>query len=349
MSWPNSRSGTRTSSREPPSTSSATRPTCPSLHRCTTTTRTSPGDRSRAGCVTSTPTSPLPRPPVGCAGCCVRAITTPSASTTTTPLAWTRSCSSRCCMTSWVGISPCPAVSRDDAARDRRPPYPFHRRSGSSMRPQFTIVSAIYNVSEYIDAFLASLDRQTYGLDKLEVILVDDGSTDDSGEIAERWAQSSRAHVRVLHQENAGQGAARNNGIELATGEWVTFADPDDVLSDTYLTEVAAFLAAQEQTPDLLATRQLIFSTDPAVHTDRHPLRRRFEKSQLVDLSRFPDHIQLSGCSAFFPLDRLKQSGLRFDTRIRPTFEDGHFIGVHLLESPAPLVGFIRTAEYYYR
>lgn len=218
------------------------------------------------------------------------------------------------------------------------------------MRPQFTVIAATYNVAPYIEAFLASLDRQTYGIAGVEVIVVDDGSTDGSGELAEAWAAVTSAQVRVVHQVNAGQGAARNAGMELATGEWVTFADPDDVLADGYFAEVAEFVAAQRQQPDMLATRLLTFTEDPAQHVNRHALRDNFKgKNQLVDISRFPDRIHLSGGSAFFRLDRIRSSGVRFDSRIRPTFEDGHFVGVYLLQSAAPLVGFVRTAEYYYR
>ncbi len=229
------------------------------------------------------------------------------------------------------------------------PTSPPVSASSEGTRPRFSVVSAVYNVAEYIEAFLSSLDRQTYGIENLEVVLVDDGSTDGAGEIAERWAQTTPATVRLLRQENAGQGAARNAGIELATGEWVTFADPDDVLADDYFQQVDDFLGRQTRVPDLLATRQLIFAEDHTQAEDKHPLRRRFGKDEVVDLTRFPNRIQLSGCSAFFPLDRLRDSGLLFDSRVWPTFEDGHLIGRHLLRSTAPAVGFIRSAEYYYR
>jgi glycosyltransferase involved in cell wall biosynthesis len=218
------------------------------------------------------------------------------------------------------------------------------------MRPQFTVIAATYNVAPYIDAFLASLDRQTYGPQDIEVIVVDDGSTDGSGELAEAWAAATTVRATVVRQENAGQGAARNAGLDLASGEWVTFADPDDVLADSYFAEVAAFLAAQRQQPDMLATRLLTFTEDHTRHVNRHALRDNFKnRNQLVDLARFPDRIHLSGGSAFFRLDRVRAAGTRFDSRIRPTFEDAHFVGVYLLETAAPLVGFIRTAEYYYR
>jgi glycosyltransferase involved in cell wall biosynthesis/CDP-glycerol glycerophosphotransferase (TagB/SpsB family) len=218
------------------------------------------------------------------------------------------------------------------------------------MRPQFSVVTAIYDVAPYIEAYLSSLDRQTYGVAHLEVVLVDDGSTDGSAEIAERWGRTSAASVRVLRQENAGQGAARNAGMKVATGQWVTFPDPDDVLAETYFAEIAAFLAAQSQVPDLLAGRLLTFADDHTEHVDHHPLRGNFKgKNQLVDLSRFPNRVHLSGASSFLLLDRVRENGVEFDSRIRPTFEDGHLIGVYLLSSAAPLVGFVRTAEYYYR
>ena len=218
------------------------------------------------------------------------------------------------------------------------------------MRPQFSVISAVYNVGEYIEEYLASLERQTYGLANLEVILVDDGSTDGSGDTAEVWAKQFGDKVRVLRQENAGQGAARNAGIAVATGEWVTFADPDDVLADTYFAEVAEFLATQATAPDLLASRLLTFSDDITAADNRHALRKNFGRgNEVVDLNRFPNRIHLSAGTAFLPLDRLREAGIGFDPRIRPTFEDGHLIGLLLLRSRSPQVGFIPTAEYYYR
>ena len=152
-----------------------------------------------------------------------------------------------------------------------------------------------------------------------------------------------------MRQENAGQGAARNAGLEVAQGEWVTFCDPDDVLADDYFAEVAAFFDKQTTpAPLMLATRILTFTDDHTVNYNRHPLRKNFTGgNELVDVSRFPDRIHLSGGTSFFLRERLES--LRFDTRIRPTFENGHFVAHYLLGCGVPLVGFISTAEYYYR
>lgn len=95
-----------------------------------------------------------------------------------------------------------------------------------------SVVIPIYNAAAYLDECLGSLVRQTIGFDKIEVIAVDDGSTDGSGELLDGWARRY-PDVKVVHQSNSGApGGPRNRGIELATGEFLFFADPDDFLGD---------------------------------------------------------------------------------------------------------------------
>src|SRR3954453_18603862 len=89
--------------------------------------------------------------------------------------------------------------------------------------PLFTIVSAVYNVSPYLDDFIGSLEKQTFGLDRVQIIMVNDGSTDDSREILERWRARRPGIVTVLDKPNGGQASARNLGLEHARGEWITF------------------------------------------------------------------------------------------------------------------------------
>lgn len=215
----------------------------------------------------------------------------------------------------------------------------------------FSLVVAIYNVEQYIDEFLDSVDRQSYPGDLVQVVLVDDGSTDSSGEIAHRWAAAHPNRAIYLRQDNAGQGAARNLGLEFVEGEWVTFCDPDDVLNGKYFEEIDKFLADNEQhVPALLATKIFTFVEDPGHHWNHHPLRKNFDSGNtLVDLSRFPEKIHLHGGTSFYRMEKIRELGLRFDVRIRPSFEDAHFVGRYLLDSGTPLVGFIRTAVFYYR
>ncbi|MBW3593496.1 MAG: glycosyltransferase, partial [Actinobacteria bacterium] len=95
------------------------------------------------------------------------------------------------------------------------------------MSARISVVVPIYNVAPYLEECLESLAEQT--ATDLEVVMVDDGSTDESPEIAARFATRD-ARFRLVHQPNAGLGAARNTGSEHATGEFIAFVDSDDVV-----------------------------------------------------------------------------------------------------------------------
>lgn len=91
-----------------------------------------------------------------------------------------------------------------------------------------TIVLPIYNVGKYLDRCMESVVNQTYK--NIEIIMVDDGSTDDCPEICEKWRQKDE-RIKVIHKKNAGLGMARNTGIENATGEYICFFDSDDYIA----------------------------------------------------------------------------------------------------------------------
>jgi CDP-glycerol glycerophosphotransferase len=93
-----------------------------------------------------------------------------------------------------------------------------------------SVVVPVYNVEEYLDECLTSLLRQT--VKDLEILVVDDGSTDSSAQIARGYAERDD-RIRVITRPNGGLGAARNTGIEAATGEYLAFLDSDDVLPPT--------------------------------------------------------------------------------------------------------------------
>lgn len=95
------------------------------------------------------------------------------------------------------------------------------------MEDILSVVVPVYNVGDYVEECIGSIRGQTYG--NLEIIIVDDGSTDGSGEICERLAGQDR-RVTVLHQENRGVMAARIRGIEKASGRWIAFVDGDDLI-----------------------------------------------------------------------------------------------------------------------
>lgn len=91
--------------------------------------------------------------------------------------------------------------------------------------PKISVIIPVYKVEPYLRQCLDSVVNQTYR--NLEIILIDDGSPDNCGRICDEYAASDE-RITVIHKENQGLCAARNDGISRATGEWVTFADSDD-------------------------------------------------------------------------------------------------------------------------
>ena len=96
-----------------------------------------------------------------------------------------------------------------------------------SKLPLISVIVPVYRVERYLDRCLQSITEQTYR--NLEIILVDDGSPDCSGAICDAWAAKD-SRIRVIHKDNAGAGAARNTGLDVATGDIVSMIDSDDYL-----------------------------------------------------------------------------------------------------------------------
>ena len=92
---------------------------------------------------------------------------------------------------------------------------------------RISIIVPVYNVEQYLDECVQSIVNQTY--QDLEILLIDDGSTDSSGAICDKWAAAD-SRIRVTHQKNGGISAARNAGLDMATGEAVYWVDSDDYI-----------------------------------------------------------------------------------------------------------------------
>jgi glycosyltransferase involved in cell wall biosynthesis len=131
--------------------------------------------------------------------------------------------------------------------------------------PLVTIIVPVYNGEKYLRESLESTCAQEF--DSYEVIVVDDGSTDSTAEIARSFP------VRYLHQENQGQGAAKNTALELARGRFVAFQDHDDVVPPTKLRVQADYLLAHPETGCVLGRNEWIFEDgEPPAWMTRDPI-----------------------------------------------------------------------------
>lgn len=96
-----------------------------------------------------------------------------------------------------------------------------------------SVVVPVYNVENYLERCVNSIIKQTYK--KLDIILVNDGSTDNSGKICDKYKKKYPSLVKVIHQENRGLSEARNAGLEIARGKYITFIDSDDWISSNMI------------------------------------------------------------------------------------------------------------------
>lgn len=103
------------------------------------------------------------------------------------------------------------------------------QRLGGNRKITFSVIVPVYNVEDYVAVCVNSLLNQTRRLD--EIIIIDDGSTDNSYEVCMELVEG-KDNIQLVHQKNQGPGAARNSGIELSNGEYILFVDSDDMLRE---------------------------------------------------------------------------------------------------------------------
>ena len=202
------------------------------------------------------------------------------------------------------------------------------------MNCKVSVIVPIYNVERYLDACVQSIVNQTYP--NLEIILVDDGSPDRSGALCDAWAERD-SRIRVIHKENSGVSDSRNAGMEIATGDWITFVDADDVVS-AYLVE--ALLREQPREDSLHMVSYARFSEE--LPQDIAP-----QSCRILENNDFLSVRTSYFCwGALYSRELIQKAGLRFDTSLR-LMEDEAWLAVYLLF--VRRICFVQEPMYYYR
>lgn len=209
---------------------------------------------------------------------------------------------------------------------------------------KISIIVPVYNAELYLARCLESILSQSFT--DFELLLIDDGSTDGSGEICDTYAEKDR-RVRVFHKENGGVSSARNLGLKEAKGEWICFVDSDDellsnglqVMADGISDEVSMVMAGYHEIEDDLLL------VDTGVMDVKGRVIDRNEALLLMYPSEDKVYMGYS-VGKLFNKEQLKSGGVAFDEHITIK-EDTLFVVAYLCQSDKP-VYFTSTPVYKY-
>ncbi|MCD7873348.1 MAG: glycosyltransferase [Clostridiales bacterium] len=120
-----------------------------------------------------------------------------------------------------------------------------------------SVIIPVYNVQDYLNRCLESVAGQTYK--NLQIILIDDGSTDNCPEMCDKWAEKD-SRITVIHKKNAGLGLARNSGLDVANGEYIAFIDSDDFIDKNAFSDM--YYQAEKYKADLVMAGHFLYNTN---------------------------------------------------------------------------------------
>ena len=208
------------------------------------------------------------------------------------------------------------------------------------MGEKISVIVPVYNVEAYLERCVESILQQTYA--HFELILINDGSTDSSGQICDHLA-SQYENIKVYHIENAGVSNARNMGIQLATGSWVTFIDSDDFVTQDYL----ATLASAVEGLNVGFVIAPLHHIKNGIVTDIPP---HSGKTELWSTEETMKELLMTTRTSFFPVAKLFKRDLLADEKFNTNYhlaEDALFLTELLLKTRCSCV-FIDKPVYYY-
>ena len=209
-----------------------------------------------------------------------------------------------------------------------------------------SIIVPVYNVAPYLDEAVSSAVSQTYG--NIEIILVDDGAADGSGEKCDLWAEKS-PKVKVIHKTNGGLSSARNAGLDAAAGDYILFLDGDDWIAPDLVRTTVLYMD--------LGYDMVIFQHYAVYEDGRQELRTcrlgeyeiegEKERADYYVKTLLSYNIGWEAWNRMFRMDIIKRLGLRYEDNRRIFAEDLYFMMCYSLAVKRILS--ISNAFYYYR
>lgn len=203
------------------------------------------------------------------------------------------------------------------------------------MKMKVSVIIPVYNIEAVINRCIESILNQT--IKDFELILIDDGSTDESGKICDNY-QKKDSRIKVLHQENGGISNARNSGLKLASGKYIVFIDGDDYIEKEYLERIC------DSECDLIITGRTVRDANGKVLEYNKSLGDKDVNSNTIE-ELFNENI-LNCCYAKrFTRDIIEKNNIKFDEDLR-IIEDTVFVIAYILHCKN--VKMIDNCDYQY-
>jgi len=183
------------------------------------------------------------------------------------------------------------------------------------MKNNFIIstIIPIYNAEKYLVETIESVINQSIGFEEnIELILVNDGSTDNSEEICKEYVNKYKENIKYIYKENGGVAETKNYGLKEATGEYINFLDSDDILSKDALKNMSYFLEKNKEIIDMVAMPVIYFEKKNGLH-DRY--LRFNNQTCIVDLDKDPQGYVFSTVAMLYK--RSLFTNVKFNTKLR--------------------------------
>lgn len=217
------------------------------------------------------------------------------------------------------------------------------KSSATTYKYKFSFVMAVYNAEEFLRETVESILAQSMDFaENCEIIFVNDGSPDNCEEICLSYKSKYPNNITYIKQKNEGVSIARNKGIDVVRGKYVSFLDSDDKLSPNTLDAVYTFLEENYTKVDFASIKIEMFEAA----TGDHSFNQKFGKTRIVDVKKEYTSLQFSAASSFIKAEAL-QNGHRFDERIKRFAEDLKFMTELVLDKEK--YGVVSGPVYYYR
>ena len=209
------------------------------------------------------------------------------------------------------------------------------------MNPLFSIIVPVYNVQSFLKICIDSILKQSCS--DFELILIDDGSSDNSGNICDEYAKKD-SRIKVVHKENGGSSSARNRGLSIAKGQWIVFIDSDDWVDDSLLQSYIPYIYDY----DIIFQGMIVERSDFKDSSYQILEDHKFIGEQVSEGILYLERKNMIGwmCNKAFKRELIENNRIRFQEDI--SIQEDHIFTLEYCMSISSLL-CLSTAYYHYR